>query len=123
MADNEKFAEEKSTRKKIIDSFEINLARCIVCGICVDVCNFDAIEMSHEHELSKFQRNANRANLESLLDMGKAFQSKIGWKPAQVKNIGDPVLRGRLQAEAKAEVEKLNAAQPKADGKTENSPQ
>ena len=73
--------------------------------------------------MSKFQRNANRANLESLLDMGKAFQSKIGWKPAQVKNIGDPVLRGRLQAEAKAEVEKLNAAEPKAVGKTENSPQ
>ena len=123
MADNEKFAEEKSTRKKIIDSFEINLARCIVCGICVDVCNFDAIEMSHEHELSKFQRNANRANLESLLDMGKAFQSKIGWKPTQVKNIGDPVLRGKLQAEAKAELEKLNAAEPKADGKTEDSSQ
>jgi NADH-quinone oxidoreductase subunit I len=123
MTDNEKFAEEKSTRKKIIDSFEINLSRCIVCGICVDVCNFDAIEMSHEHELSKFQRNANRANLESLLDMGKAFQSKINWKPTQVKNIGDPSLRGRLQAEAKAKVEKLNAGEPKVHGKTEDSPQ
>ena len=89
----------------------------------MDVCNFDAIEMSHEHELSKFQRNANRANVKSLLDMGKVFQSKISWKPTQVKNIGDPVLRGRLQAEAKAKVEKLNAAEPKADGKTKDSSQ
>ncbi len=105
MTDNDKFSEEKSTRKKIIESFEINLSRCIVCGICVDVCNFDAIEMSHEHELSKFQRNANRANLESLLDMGKAFQAKIGWKPVQVKNIGNPVLREKLQAEAKAKLD------------------
>ncbi|GIS64168.1 MAG: hypothetical protein CM1200mP3_04160 [Chloroflexota bacterium] len=29
-------------------------------GDMVDVCNFDAIEMSHEHELSKYERNGNR---------------------------------------------------------------
>tara|TARA_Y100000590_G_scaffold469333_1_gene656296 strand:+ start:21727 stop:22314 length:588 start_codon:yes stop_codon:yes gene_type:complete len=120
MTDNDKFSEEKSTRKKIIDSFEINLSRCIVCGICVDVCNFDAIEMSHEHELSKFQRNANRANLESLLEMGKTFQEKIGWKPVQIKNIGDPVLRSKLQAEAKEKLEKLNSTDAKVDAKPED---
>ena len=121
MTDNEKFSEGKSTRKKIVDSFEINLSRCIVCGICVDVCNFDAIEMSHEHELSKFKRNDNRANLESLLDMGKAFQSKIRWKPVQVKNVGDPDLRERLKDEAKIQLEKNNANETKPDGKPEAS--
>ena len=121
MTDNEKFSEGRSTRKKIVDSFEINLSRCIVCGICVDVCNFDAIEMSHEHELSKFQRNANRANLESLLDMGKAFQSKIRWKPVQVKNVGDPDLRERLKDEAKSQLEKNNANETKPDGNPEAS--
>ncbi|PZC45743.1 MAG: Formate hydrogenlyase subunit 6/NADH:ubiquinone oxidoreductase subunit (chain I) [Chloroflexi bacterium] len=121
MADNKKFSEGKSTRKKIIDSFGINLSRCIVCGICVDVCNFDAIEMSHEHELSKFQRNANRANLKSLLAMGKTFQSKIKWEPIQIKNIGNPDLRERLQAAAKAQSEKINANEGKMDGKPEGS--
>lgn len=121
MTDNEKFSEGKSTRKKIIESFGINLSRCIVCGICVDVCNFDAIEMSHEHELSKFQRNDNRVNLESLLDMGKAFQAKIGWKPVQVKNIGDPGLRERLKEEAKIQAEKNDATETKSDGKPEVS--
>ena len=81
MKDNPLHAEEKSKRRKIIDEFEINLGRCILCGICVDVCNFDAIEMSHEHELSKYARNGNRTDLEQLLEMGRAYQSEIGWKP------------------------------------------
>ncbi|MQF48999.1 NADH-quinone oxidoreductase subunit I [SAR202 cluster bacterium AC-647-N09_OGT_505m] len=81
MKDNPLRSEGKSSRRKIVDSFEINLGRCILCAICVDVCNFDAIEMSHEHELSKYARDGNRTDLEQLLEMGKAYQSEIGWKP------------------------------------------
>ena len=81
MKDNPLHADGKSSRRKIVDSFEINLGRCIVCGICVDVCNFDAIEMSHEHEMSKFARNDNRTDLEKLLDMGKSYQQEVGWRP------------------------------------------
>ena len=81
MHDNPKFAEGKSTRRKIINEFEINLGRCILCSICVQVCNFDAIEMSHEHELSKFQRNANRVTLPQLLEMGKKYQEGVKWVP------------------------------------------
>jgi NADH-quinone oxidoreductase chain I len=79
MKDNPLHPEGKSTRRKIVDTFEINLARCIVCGICVDVCNFDAIEMSHEHELSKYVRNGNRADLGQLLEMGKEYQQEVSW--------------------------------------------
>ena len=88
MQDNLLHTEGKSKRRKIVESFEINLGRCILCGICVDVCNFDAIEMSHEHELSKYKRDGNRVDLPALLDMGKQFQRKIGWQPNQAKNVG-----------------------------------
>ena len=92
MKDNPKFADGTSRRRKIIDHFEINLGRCILCQICVDVCNFDAIEMSHEHELSKFQRNDNRVDLAQLLEMGKAYRAKTNWAPKQPeKNSGIPV--------------------------------
>ncbi len=92
MMDNPKHAEGTSRRRKIISEFEINLGRCILCGICVDVCNFDAIEMSHEHELSKYERNGNRADLPRLLEMGQEFQDKTGWKPTQPeKNSGVPI--------------------------------
>lgn len=82
MIDNPLFQEGKSKRRKIVSDFEINLGRCILCAICVEVCNFDAITMSHEHELSVFVRNGNRASKERLLDMGRNHQQKTGWKPS-----------------------------------------
>ena len=85
MKDNPLHADGKSTRRKIIDEFEINLGRCILCGICVEVCNFDAIEMSHEHELSKYQRNDNRMDLPKLLEMGKEYQAEVNWQPPSKK--------------------------------------
>jgi len=92
MKDNPKFADDTSRRRKIVDYFEINLGRCILCQICVDVCNFDAIEMSHEHELSKFQRNDNRVDLAQLLNMGKEYREKTGWAPKRPeKNSGIPI--------------------------------
>ena len=103
MKDNPLFAEDKSRRRKIIDVFEINLGRCILCGICVDVCNFDAIEMSYEHELSKYERDGNRVDLPQLLDMGKQYQAEANWKPAQPeKNSGVPVKKEPKKTEAEA---------------------
>ena len=92
MQDNPLHTKEKSKRRKIIDEFEINLGRCILCGICVDVCNFDAIEMSHDHERSKYERDGNRVDLQQLLKMGTEYQAKTDWKPKQpAKNSGVPV--------------------------------
>lgn len=92
MKDNPKFADDTSRRRKIVDYFEINLGRCILCQICVDVCNFDAIEMSHEHELSKFQRNDNRVDLAQLLKMGAEYREKTSWTPKHPeKNSGIPI--------------------------------
>ncbi|MBM3941689.1 MAG: 4Fe-4S dicluster domain-containing protein [SAR202 cluster bacterium] len=85
MKDNPLFAEGKSARRKIIDQFEINLNRCILCGICVELCNFDAIVMSHEHEMSTYQRNGDRADLPALLEIGKKYQQTTNWQPPSAK--------------------------------------
>ena len=79
MMDNPLHAEGKSPRRKMIEEFEINLGRCILCGICVEVCNFDAIEMSHEHEISHFARDGRRSDLPVLLEMGKKYQAESNW--------------------------------------------
>ena len=81
MKDNPLHDEGRSHRRKIVDSFEINLNRCILCGICVDVCNFDAIVMSHEHEMSGYQRNGSRVDLPALLKIGRKFQDDTAWIP------------------------------------------
>jgi NADH-quinone oxidoreductase subunit I len=37
--------------------YEINLSRCIFCGYCEVACPFDAITMSHDYELSAYDRS------------------------------------------------------------------
>jgi len=76
MKDNPNFAAGKSKRKKIVDKFYIDYARCMRCDICVEVCNFDAIVMNNTWqgvELSRYDRQDLVMDLPALLR-----QSKIG---------------------------------------------
>jgi NADH-quinone oxidoreductase subunit I len=40
-------------RKKHIDRWRYEIGACMMCGLCVEACPFDAIEMSHEYELAR----------------------------------------------------------------------
>ena len=101
MKDNPLYEQEKSSRRKIVDSFEINLNRCILCGICVEVCNFDAIVMTHEHEMSTSSRNGDRMNLPALLELGHKFQKETDWIP--------PTKRAKVVKEDATKVSKAPA--------------
>ena len=41
---------------KHIDRYVYELGACMMCGLCVEACPFDAIEMSHEYELATRDR-------------------------------------------------------------------
>ena len=78
MKDNPLHADEKSTRRKIVDEFWIDYGRCMRCNICVEVCNFEAIAMNNTwagHELSTFDRNDLVLDLDQLMAQHK--QEKI----------------------------------------------
>ncbi|MFB3093087.1 MAG: 4Fe-4S dicluster domain-containing protein [Dehalococcoidia bacterium] len=71
MKDNPLYAEGKSKRKKIVDKFYIDYARCMRCDICVEVCNFDAIVMNNTWEgveLSRYDRHDLVLDLDQLMD-------------------------------------------------------
>jgi formate hydrogenlyase subunit 6/NADH:ubiquinone oxidoreductase subunit I len=75
MKDNPKQAAGESKRRKIIDEFWIDYARCMRCNICVEVCNFEAIGMNNTwagHELSKYDRKDLVLDLDQLLSQSKA---------------------------------------------------
>lgn len=40
------------TGKRTLDRYTHYLDRCTFCGLCVEVCPFDALRMSHEHEIA-----------------------------------------------------------------------
>jgi formate hydrogenlyase subunit 6/NADH:ubiquinone oxidoreductase subunit I len=63
-----------SSRRKIIDKFWIDYARCMRCNICVEVCNFDAIAMNNTwsgHETSVYDRADLVMDLPQLLAQHK----------------------------------------------------
>ena len=77
MMDNPKAKEGKSKRKKIVMDFQIRMERCILCGICVEVCNFNAIRMSDLHEEAKGGRKNLIMTKEDLFREGRLYQQKM----------------------------------------------
>ena len=125
MVDNPLFADKQSKRRKIVGDFEINLGRCIICGICVDVCNFEAIVMSHEHEISTYGRYDRRADLPRLLEMGKRHQVKTGWTPpskAAKAAPARPVAAPAQPAQAPAKTAAVEAPTPPAEEQAPTPP-
>ena len=116
MHDNPKFADGTSHRRKIIEEFEINLNRCILCGICVDVCAFDAIEMSYEHELASYARAGSRADLTLLLEQGRRYVEMSGWSAVNPEKNVAAVSLAKKAAAATA------AAAPAADAGSADEP-
>lgn len=42
----------REDKSKHIDSYTYELGACMMCGLCVEACPFDAIEMGHDYELA-----------------------------------------------------------------------
>ena len=71
---NHKSLDGTSSRRKIIDKFWIDYARCMRCNICVEVCNFDAIAMNNTwegHETSVYDRKDLVMDLQQLLSQSR----------------------------------------------------
>ncbi|MCY4575900.1 MAG: hypothetical protein OXC55_04790 [Chloroflexi bacterium] len=85
MMDNPKHAEGDSTRRKIVEYFDLNVADCIMCGLCVEYCNFDAIIMSDNFDASQYARPNLMYDLDQLLEAGKEQEEKGRWSPPEAK--------------------------------------
>jgi len=42
-------------RNKHIDRWHYEIGACMMCGLCVEACPFDAIEMGHDYELARYR--------------------------------------------------------------------
>jgi NADH-quinone oxidoreductase subunit I len=103
MTDNPKFAEGKSKRKKIVDKFFLDYARCMRCDICVEVCNFSAIVMNNTWEgveLSCYDRQDLVLDKDALLRQSHTghledpFREPMGvahsgWAPKKEEEEGE----------------------------------
>jgi len=69
--------------------FDIDLARCLYCGLCEDACPADAIKLGQEYEISQTRSEDLVVHLEDLII---APQKNREWWPCAAGKIGN---RGR----------------------------
>ena len=66
-------------RSKHIDRWHYEIGACMMCGLCVEACGFDAIEMGHDYELAR--TNPDELAVDLLFDT-PAVKPKRAEKPA-----------------------------------------
>jgi len=89
----------KSRQKNMLDRFAIDFSLCMYCGICIEVCPFDALFWSPEFEYAEF-------DIRNLLHESDRLE---GW----MASVPPPPLNDQLAPEAK-EVTVAKAAAEKA---------
>ena len=64
--------------RAVLDRFDIDYALCMYCGICVEVCPFDALFWSPEYEYSEFNMGDMLHDKERLDDWLKTVPEAEG---------------------------------------------
>ncbi|UCE67983.1 MAG: NADH-quinone oxidoreductase subunit I [Candidatus Zixiibacteriota bacterium] len=72
------------TKKRYPGKFTIDNTICCFCGICEEVCNFDAIKLTGKYEFSVFNKAELIYNKEKLQELGRdvKYTPKKKQKPA-----------------------------------------
>lgn len=88
--------EKDEAGKRRMTEFEINSAICMFCGMCVEVCNFAAIEMSDRYEISGYDTADYMYTREKLKQTPEEAQKPYTW------SVDHAVKQERARARAKA---------------------
>lgn len=70
-------AHRDENKKKVLDEFDIDMSRCMFCGICAEVCAFGAIAMSDVYELADFEQENLIYNKDRLAELGRRRKGPI----------------------------------------------
>ena len=62
--------------KKNLDSYEIELLKCLFCGYCVEACPVRALTMTQEYELASYSKEKLLYTREMLLANGDRYRGK-----------------------------------------------
>lgn len=74
--------------KYVLDVFDIDMGRCMFCGLCVEACPYDAIHMGSGFEEGKYSRRDLVIDKQRLIDAPKRPST---WFRPQIEEQGfDP---------------------------------
>ena len=87
-------------KPRVLTKYEVDESRCILCGICVDACPYDALRDGGEFELSHTSREEPMIDLMALAQVDREtevtyIQRERDWLQ-RAADAGRFVDRGRL---------------------------
>lgn len=56
-------AKAEGAARKSLTSYKLDFTTCSLCGLCVESCNFDALEFSKEYNLASMNKDDYRMDL------------------------------------------------------------
>lgn len=101
-----------------VTKFDIDIAKCCYCQLCVFPCPTECIYMTDVYEFSEFDRN------KLVYDFVTLTPQEVEEKKENYAKLEEEKAAQKAAAAAKAAAEKAAAAkaEPKTDNKTENKP-
>jgi ferredoxin len=102
MIDNPRHAEGTSDRRKIVEKFWIDYARCMRCNICIEVCPFEAIVMDNNwsgHEHAAYDRRDLHMDIDDLTQASRAGLLTVPFRPQDRIDAVAAEARGEQVAE------------------------
>lgn len=84
---------ETGRKKKQLDDYQYDLGDCMFCQLCVNACNFDAIEFTNDFENSVFDREKLVLHLDKEVYQGGSLPSLI--------DGGAPLVIGKFNTKTK----------------------
>ena len=76
---------ETGRKKKVLDDYQYDLGDCMFCQLCVNSCNFDAIEFTNDFENSVFDKDTLRLHLDKEIYEGGSLPNLIeGGAPIEI---------------------------------------
>lgn len=77
----------REDKTKHIEHFRYEIGACMMCGLCVEMCPFDAIEMGHDYELARM--DARELTIDLLADVDAAGPKRgVAPEPARADAPG-----------------------------------
>lgn len=86
---NPKYESGESQRKTVARSLEIDLSKCIECGMCVEMCDYEAIALG----VDELPAGNQVADMEWLEQRGREYKERVGHEAAVTKPEIVPLLK------------------------------
>jgi NADH-quinone oxidoreductase subunit I len=98
MHDNPQYPAGTSNRRKVVEKFWIDYARCMRCNICVEVCPFEAIVMDNNwsgHEHAVYDRRDLHMDIDELTRASREGTLSMPFRPQDRIELIEKVTAGQ----------------------------